>query len=80
VLLPLPLLLLLLLLMIPQPFTGPWPLFQFLNPVHNQQDFAEEKSAGHKAATYTQNKYAGTHVPSVCAGEDGSCLGPRGHC
>jgi hypothetical protein len=37
-----------------QPF-GLWPLFQFLNPIHNRQDSLDGGSACHKAATYTEN-------------------------
>jgi hypothetical protein len=38
-----------------QPFFGPWPLFQFLNPIHSRQDSLNGVSARRKAATYTQN-------------------------
>jgi hypothetical protein len=37
-----------------QPF-GPWPLFQFLNPIHSLQDSFDGGSARRKASTYTQN-------------------------
>jgi hypothetical protein len=37
-----------------QPFVGLWPRFQFLNPVHSQQNSLDEWSACRKAATYTQ--------------------------
>jgi hypothetical protein len=37
-----------------QPF-GPWPLFQFLNPIHSRKDSLDGGSARRKAATYTQN-------------------------
>jgi hypothetical protein len=38
-----------------QPFVGPWPLFQFLDPVHSRQDSLDGESARRKTATYTQN-------------------------
>jgi hypothetical protein len=38
-----------------QPIVGPWPLFQFLNPIHSRQDSSDGGSARRKAATYTQN-------------------------
>jgi hypothetical protein len=38
-----------------QPFVGPWPLFQFLNPIHSRYDSLDGGSARLKAATYTQN-------------------------
>jgi hypothetical protein len=37
------------------PFVGPWPLFQFLNPIHSRYDSLNGGSGRHKAATYTQN-------------------------
>jgi hypothetical protein len=37
------------------PFLGPWPLFQFLDPIHNQQGYLDGGSARRKAAAYTQN-------------------------
>jgi hypothetical protein len=37
-----------------QPFV-PWPLFQFLNPIHSQCDSLDGGSARLKAATYIQN-------------------------
>jgi hypothetical protein len=66
-----------------QPFVRTWLLFHFLNP-----------SARRKTATYTQNNtnteqahadihaLSGirTHVPSVRAGEGGSCRRPHRHC
>jgi hypothetical protein len=36
-------------------FVRPWPLFQFLNPIHNWQDSLEGGSARHKGGTYTQD-------------------------
>jgi hypothetical protein len=38
-----------------QPFVGPWPLFEFLDPIHSQYDSLDGGSARHKASTYTQN-------------------------
>jgi hypothetical protein len=32
----------------------PWPLFQFLNPIHSRQDSLDGGSARRKAATYTE--------------------------
>jgi hypothetical protein len=75
-------------------FVGPWPLFQFLDPIHSRQDSLDGGSAHRKAATYKQNNtnrinahtdihaLSGfrTHEPSVRASEDSSCLRPRGHC
>jgi hypothetical protein len=38
-----------------QPFVGPWPLFQFLDPIHSLQDSYGRGSARRKASTYIQN-------------------------
>jgi hypothetical protein len=38
-----------------QSFVGPWPLFQFLNPIYSRQVSLDGKSARRKASTYTQN-------------------------
>jgi hypothetical protein len=38
-----------------QSFVGPWPLFQFLNPIHSRYDSLVGGSARRKDATYTQN-------------------------
>jgi hypothetical protein len=46
-----------------QPFVGPWPLFQFLNPIHSRQDFLDAESGRRKAAIYTQNKRTQTSMP-----------------
>jgi hypothetical protein len=71
-----------------QPF-GPWPLFQFLNPIYSRQDYSDGGSVRRKAATYTKNNINNdihvssgirTRDTSVRAGEDGSCLRPRGNC
>jgi hypothetical protein len=73
------------------PFVGPWPLFQFLNPI---QDSLDGGSAHRKAAIYTENNkntelththinslsVIRTHDPRVRSSEDSSCLRPRGHC
>jgi hypothetical protein len=78
--------------MILQPFVGPWPLFQFLNPIHSRQDSLDGGSARRKASTlYKTNAHntyihalsgIRTHDPSVRASKDSSCLIviPRGHC
>jgi hypothetical protein len=39
-----------------QPSVGPWPLYQFLNPILSRQDFLDEGSARRKAFTYTQKE------------------------
>jgi hypothetical protein len=51
-----------------QPFVGPWPLFQFLSPIHSQEGFLDGGSARRKAAAYTQitqkqNKRTETSMP-----------------
>jgi hypothetical protein len=38
-----------------QPFVGPWPLFQFRNPIHSRYDPLDGGSANRKASTYTQD-------------------------
>jgi hypothetical protein len=38
-----------------QPFVLPWPLFQFLNPIHSRQHSLDGESSRLKAAAYTQN-------------------------
>jgi hypothetical protein len=65
-----------------QPFVGPWPLFQFLDPIHSPEDSLDGGSARRKAPAYTQNdtntksahrhySLSGirTHDPSVRASE-----------
>jgi hypothetical protein len=58
--------------------------------VNSRQDSLDGRSARHKAPTYRQHKHRTqtdihassgirTHDPSVWAGEDISCLRPRGH-
>jgi hypothetical protein len=77
-----------------QSFVGPWPVFQFYNPIYSQQDSLGGGSARRKAATYTHNSTnteynnkdthassgTRTHDPSVTESEDSSCVIPRGHC
>jgi hypothetical protein len=38
-----------------EPFVGSWPLFQFLDPIHIQQDPFDGESASRKASPHTQN-------------------------
>jgi hypothetical protein len=47
------------------PSVGPWPLFQFLGPVHSRQDSLNGGSARRKAAIYTQNKRIQTSLSWV---------------
>jgi hypothetical protein len=77
-----------------QIFVRPWQLFQFLDIFTQTVGLFDGGSARRKAATCTQGRtdleethtdiHASngirTHDPSVRAGEDGSCLRPRGHC
>jgi hypothetical protein len=35
---------------------GPWPFFQFLNPIRSRQDSLDGGSARRNAATYTQTQ------------------------
>jgi hypothetical protein len=65
-------------------YVGPWPLFEFLNPIHSRSDSLDGGSARRKAATYTvestNTEYTNTdihassgirtHDPSVWASED----------
>jgi hypothetical protein len=75
-----------------QLFVGPWPLFQFLDPVHSRYDPLDGGSPPRKASTYTQNNTnrknahntdnhalsdIRTDDPSVEASEDSSCLRPH---
>jgi hypothetical protein len=78
-----------------QPFVGPWPLFQFLDPIHqsvgligrgislSQGLYLHTGQYKHriKAHNTDTNALSGirTHDPSVRASEDSSCLRPRGH-
>jgi hypothetical protein len=77
-----------------QPFVGPWPFLSDISYTHSRYDSLDGGSARLKASPYTQNNtnteythtdiHASTgirtHDPSVRAGEDCSCLRPRGHC
>jgi hypothetical protein len=77
-----------------QPFVGPWPIFQFLNPIQSRWDSFDGGSDRRKAATDTQNNtnteykqidiHASsgirTHNPSARAGKDVSYLRLRCHC
>jgi hypothetical protein len=38
-----------------EPFVGPCPLYQFLDPIHCRYDSSDGGSASRKAATYTQD-------------------------
>jgi hypothetical protein len=38
-----------------QPVVGPWPLFEFLDPIHSRYDSSDGGSARRKAYTYSQN-------------------------
>jgi hypothetical protein len=75
-----------------QPIVGPWPLFQFLDPVYSRLDGG---SASFKASAYSEQHQhrikahntdihalgeIRTHDPSVRAIEDSLCLRPHGHC
>jgi hypothetical protein len=72
-----------------QPFVGPWPLFQLLDPMHSRQDSLDgEPVAGqtpaHRINAHNIDIHAfsviRTHDPSVQASEESSCLKPRGCC
>jgi hypothetical protein len=39
----------------PQAFVVPWPLFQFLGPIHSLQESLDGGSAHRKASTYTRD-------------------------
>jgi hypothetical protein len=77
--------------MVLEPF-GPWPLFQFPNPIHRLPGQGIRSSQGHylhteqhKQNTCTQTDIHAssgiqTHNTSVQASEDSSCLSLRGHC
>jgi hypothetical protein len=71
-----------------QPFPEPWPLFQFLNlytvcrtPWTGDQPVARSLPT-HRTTQTDIHALSGirTHYPSARAGEDSSCLRPRGHC
>jgi hypothetical protein len=38
-----------------QPFVGPWPPFQFLDPIHSRYNSFDGGSAQRKASTHTEN-------------------------
>jgi hypothetical protein len=77
-----------------QPFVGPWPLFQFLDPIYRVSgtpwtgDQPVARPLPTHRTTQTQNNNRDIHAfsgiltydPSVRATEDSSCLRPRGHC
>jgi hypothetical protein len=71
-----------------QPIVWPWQLLQFLIHIHSLYDFLDWRSARRKATTYTKNNtdiHASSGIrtydlSSVCAVQDSSCLGMRGHC
>jgi hypothetical protein len=56
-----------------QHYVGPWPLFQFLDPIHSRWDSLDGGSARRKNNTDI-HALSGirTHDPSVRAGEEGS--------
>jgi hypothetical protein len=79
-----------------QPFVGPWPLFQFLDLsaqsaghlgrgisplqgcyLHTEQ--YKHRINARNTDIHTLSRIQ-THDSSVRAGEDSSCLRPRGHC
>jgi hypothetical protein len=44
------------------PFIGPWPIFQFLNPIHSRWDSSDGGLARRKAATYTEQTHRHPHL------------------
>jgi hypothetical protein len=67
---------------------GPWPLFQFLNPYTvGRTPWKGDQPVARPLPTHGINAHTDVHIssgirtrdPSVRAGEDGSCLRPRGH-
>jgi hypothetical protein len=44
---------------------GPWPVVEFLYPIHNWQAILDGASARRKAATYIQNKRTEISMPRV---------------
>jgi hypothetical protein len=53
-----------------QPFVGPWPLFQFLSPVHSRYDSSDGGSASRKACylhteQHKENKRTQTSMSQV---------------
>jgi hypothetical protein len=71
-----------------QPFVGPWPLFSFLILYTVGRTPCTGISPSQGLYLHKQNKHTNIHAssgirahdPSVRAGEDCSCLIPRGHC
>jgi hypothetical protein len=79
-----------------QPFLGPWPLFQLLDPIHSRYDSSDGRSARrqglylhteehkHRINAHNTDIHAlsgiGTHDAGVQASEGSSCLRPRGLC
>jgi hypothetical protein len=75
-----------------QPFVGPWPLFQFLDPIHNRSSnwtadqpvarpLPVHRTKTRKNAHNTDiHALSGirTHDPCFRASEDSPCSGPRG--
>jgi hypothetical protein len=75
-----------------QPFVGPWPLFSFLifytvgrnfgrgiGPSQGRYLHTEQPKHRKTHTDIHASSAIRTHDPSVCAGEDNSCLRPRGH-
>jgi hypothetical protein len=59
-----------------EPFVGPCPLFQFLDPYTQSGGLL-----GREISTDIHDSYGiRTNNPSVRASEDSSCLRPGGHC
>jgi hypothetical protein len=90
---PLNIVIIMILSMALQPFVRPWPLVQFLNLyIAGRTPWKGDQPVAKPLLAYTgQHKHrinAHTHaskefqprIPSVRAGEDSSCLRPRGQC
>jgi hypothetical protein len=76
-----------------QPFVGPWPLFQFRNPIYGRTPWTGDQPVArplithrtaHKHRIKAHRHHASSgfryYDPSVGAGEDSSCFRPHGHC
>jgi hypothetical protein len=78
-----------------QPFVGPWPLLQFLDPIYavdrapwrvistSYGRYLHTEQHKHRIISHTDiHALSGirTHDPRVRASKDSSCLRPRGHC
>jgi hypothetical protein len=50
-----------------QPFFGPWPLFQFLDPLHSRLDFLDGGSARRKAHSTTRTNNNCAHNTDIHA-------------